>query len=350
MKAPSLLFVGLNPEARATAAEAARMAFSGATLTDAPSVDEAQKMQSAAEPELLVLFEPDPAALTRAVNTTDAWGLPRWSVVVLGNDAVEGGVDVAAVLGWEDWNARWVAQVFRSAARWHGLKRENVRLHGDLSTIGRRINHDLRTPLGAINAACEAINEIMGSHAQEHAVFTQSIATSANELAQLLERVSALVKASAEPIPCGVVSMRDVVFDALQRLESSMLARRATITQPAAWPQVTGVAAWSEIVWYNLLANSLQHAQAAPQIELGWSEAPGGFRFWVNDRGPGVAQQKIGKLFQPFHALHRLDAPRGLGLALVQRLVELQGGACGYAPLEGGGAHFFFTLPAVVSP
>jgi len=43
--------------------------------------------------------------------------------------------------------------------------------------------------------------------------------------------------------------------------------------------------------------------------------------------------------------LHQSGSARGLGLPAVRRLVELQGGSCGYLP-EASGAKFFFTLPA----
>ena len=45
------------------------------------------------------------------------------------------------------------------------------------------------------------------------------------------------------------------------------------------------------------------------------------------------------------NAPHLLNGSRGIGLSITQRLVELQGGSCGYEPLENG-SRFFFTLPA----
>jgi signal transduction histidine kinase len=48
--------------------------------------------------------------------------------------------------------------------------------------------------------------------------------------------------------------------------------------------------------------------------------------------------------------LYQLDSGRGTGLALVQRLVELQGGRCGYEPVQPRGSCFYFTLPAAPVP
>jgi signal transduction histidine kinase len=106
---------------------------------------------------------------------------------------------------------------------------------------------------------------------------------------------------------------------------------------------VKGVFSWLEIIWGNFLANALQHGK--DRIELGWQEENGEFLFWVYDNGNGVASEKCAALFQPFDALHEPGAAGGLGLAIVQRLVKLQGGNCGYEHLFTGGSRFFFTLP-----
>src|SRR5262249_25927336 len=68
-------------------------------------------------------------------------------------------------------------------------------------------------------------------------------------------------------------------------------------------------------------------------------------RFWVRDHGPDVPAEQRKLLFHPFHRLHELDSANGLGLSIVQRLVELQGGRCGYESAAGGGACFYFALP-----
>ncbi|HZL13619.1 MAG TPA: HAMP domain-containing sensor histidine kinase, partial [Verrucomicrobiae bacterium] len=81
------------------------------------------------------------------------------------------------------------------------------------------------------------------------------------------------------------------------------------------------------------------------RVELGWLAEKNKFRFWAGDNGGAIPPEKIAKLFQPFHSLHEPDAAHGLGLPIVQRLMELQGGDCGYERAAGGG-RFYFTLPA----
>ena len=223
------------------------------------------------------------------------------------------------------------------------LLRENARLRGDLLTVAHRVSHDLRTPLGGIITTSEILKENLMEESPSSAGLIAPIFDSAEDMAKLIERVSFILKASANPPAKERLKMGETVFRTLQRLESRILKKSATISEPPAWPEVTGVFSWLEIVWGNLLANALQYGKN--RIELGWREENGEFRFWVRDNGGGVAPEKSAVLFQPFHALHETDTVGGLGLSIVQRLVELQGGNCGYESLSAGGTLFFFTLP-----
>lgn len=223
------------------------------------------------------------------------------------------------------------------------LLRENTRLRGDLLTVARRISHDLRTPLGGILTTGEMLKETL----VENGVPTTLVAPifdSAEEMTKLIERVGFVLKASANPPVKERVPMGEVVFRVLQIWEGKIFKKNAAVSEPASWPEVNGVFSWLEIVWGNLLGNALRHGK--DPIELGWREENGNFRFWVCDNGGGVPREKRAKLFQPFDSLHEPDAPHGLGLPIVQRLMKLQDGNCGYEPRLEGGACFYFTLPS----
>ena len=223
------------------------------------------------------------------------------------------------------------------------LVRENARLRGDLRTIATRISHDLRTPLGGIVTPGEVLKEVLKEREPSLVTFADSMLDSAEEISRLITRVSFVAKASSNPSPKQTVAMGEVVSETLQRLESLKLKKKATVAEPDSWPEVRGVGTWLGTIWWNLLSNAMQHGGKSPHIELGWRQESEKKRFWVRDHGGGVADPNL-KLFQPFDSLHELSSGQGLGLSIVQRLVELQGGECGYerhVPV----ACFFFTLP-----
>ncbi|HEY1717875.1 MAG TPA: HAMP domain-containing sensor histidine kinase [Verrucomicrobiae bacterium] len=225
------------------------------------------------------------------------------------------------------------------------LVRENARLRGDLLTVATRISHDLRTPLGGIVSTGEILREMLAEKDPASAALTNSLFHSVEELSKLIKSVSAVAKASARPRAKEKIHMGGIVSGVLQKLESRALKMQAAILEPRSWPEVEGVEPWLEIIWWNFLANALQHAGESPRIELGWREEAGKIRFWISDNGPGVPAGRLNKLFQAFDSLHEPDGARGLGLSIVQRLVELQGGDCGHETNSTGGARFYFTLP-----
>lgn len=226
------------------------------------------------------------------------------------------------------------------------IERENARLRGDLLTLAKRFSHDLRTPLGGIVSAAEAVKEVLAGHDPSALPLADSLLNSAEEMTQLIKQVSFVARASANPLPKTSVHMAEPVFAALQRLESRILKRQAVVKEPRSWPVAPGVTAWLEAIWWHLVLNCLKHCQTGCHIELGWSPQANATRFWITDDGPGVPEALYGKLFKEFHSLHEERDVPGLGLSIVQRLVELQGGVCGHERPESGGARFFFTLPA----
>ena len=215
------------------------------------------------------------------------------------------------------------------------------RLRGDLLTLSRRLPHDLGAPLGCLTTVAGAWQELPGE------IAARSVAEAAGEIAALGARLSLVLRASATPAEARPLRMDEIVWNAGQRLETRRMKSEAALDLPADWPACTGVPAWTEIVWEELLANSLRHAGPRPRLALGWEHTDDGILHWLRDSGPGVAPAKRGLLFHPFERLHELGAPRGYGLPIVRRLVELQGGRCGYRPEPEPGGTFFFTLPAV---
>jgi signal transduction histidine kinase len=224
------------------------------------------------------------------------------------------------------------------------MEDKNAQWRGDLLTVANRVSHDLRTPLGGIVTAAEVLREMLAEQKQATPL-TKAILDSVDDMIRLIKQISFITRATANPLPKESVNMGAIVATTLQRLENRVIKRNALVVEPPSWPQANGVADWLEAVWWNLLTNALQHnACEKPRIELNWREENGWLRFEVSDNGGGVLEELRPGLFQPFNLLHQPNGAHGLGLSMVQRLMELQGGKCGYEPVPSGSC-FFFLLP-----
>jgi signal transduction histidine kinase len=103
-----------------------------------------------------------------------------------------------------------------------------------------------------------------------------------------------------------------------------------------------------EEVWVNYISNGLKYGGQPPHLELGATATPNGtICFWVRDNGPGLSPAAQAKLFTRFTRLDQTRAKgHGLGLSIVQHIVEKLGGEVGIESAVGQDCKFYFTLPA----
>ena len=99
----------------------------------------------------------------------------------------------------------------------------------------------------------------------------------------------------------------------------------------------------------NLLSNAIKYSQAGTSIEVQLEDHQAYVRTVIKDQGSGIAPQDLEKIFRPFaKGTNRPTAGEsssGLGLAIVQKLVQAHGGEVGVESALGKGSSFYFTLP-----
>jgi len=340
MKNTSVYLVQLSANMRDVAKQAAETAFPGATFISANTVTEAQQNVVLGR-QLIVLGDVDEAVINTAVQITDGEDLPRWAVVTMGRHST---VLAESLPPYPECNTRLLGQVFRSVVLQHELLRENLGLRGDLKTVANRYSHDLRSPLNCIHITSELMKESSANKEPQLLAQIQTIQNSIIETFKIIDRFTFVLNASIEPLPFATFSMHAVVGRVLVKLEEEIQAAGVKLELPPNWPVVAGVAQWLEQIWMNFILNALQHGSPARPIKLGWNQHNEAWRFWVENQGAPVPTDFQAKLFNRFELLHT-HSVSGLGLAMVQRLVALQGGQCGYEWHDTGSSVFYFTLP-----
>jgi signal transduction histidine kinase len=149
------------------------------------------------------------------------------------------------------------------------------------------------------------------------------------------------------------LDMPSIVAEAQRNLASMTAEYQAEMVVPDTWPAALGYGPWVEEVWVNYISNAIKYGGRPPRVELGAEAQPDGMvRFWVWDNGSGLMPEVRARLFVPFTQLSHLHGKgHGLGLSIVQRIVDRLGGHVGVesASVPGRGSVFSFTLPGVDS-
>ena len=133
--------------------------------------------------------------------------------------------------------------------------------------------------------------------------------------------------------------------------EQVAAANSAALVRIGELPSATVDESLFRQVFSNLISNALKYSRssAAPEIEVGARAEAGELMYYVRDNGVGFDMRYAGKLFKVFQRLHRADQfeGTGVGLAIVQRVVQRHGGRVWAESAPGCGATFHFALPAV---
>lgn len=220
--------------------------------------------------------------------------------------------------------------------------------NAELDAFAHTVAHDLKNPVGIVLGYAELLQNDKLTPPQLD--FARRIVRSAHKLNDIIEGLMVLAGARRKTVEFKPLDMGQIVTEAQQRLLRMIEEYRPEISAPpsAAWPVALGYASWVEEVWANYISNALKYGGQPPHVELGADvTVDGQVRFWVKDDGPGLSPADQARLFTPFTRIHTNRAEgHGLGLSIVQRIVERQGGQAGVESVPGHGSRFYFTLPA----
>jgi signal transduction histidine kinase/ActR/RegA family two-component response regulator len=221
------------------------------------------------------------------------------------------------------------------------------------------LGHELRNPLAAIRNA-HSVLERIGSQDMAAARQRQVIDRQTRHLARMVDDLLDISRITLGKIDLKPrrVDLQEVVERCLRELGTAAQAERqdltlAVNTEPV---EVDGDPVRLEQIVSNLLHNAIKYTPPGGRIEISVGRSPGSQGaegeavIRVSDSGIGIPEEMLPRIFDLFtqveSSLPRSQGGLGLGLPLVQRLVELHGGRVTVAsPGSGGGSEFTVRLP-----
>jgi len=211
------------------------------------------------------------------------------------------------------------------AWRFNRMAHEVRALLDNRTTLLAGISHDLRTPMTRLQLNLELLRDTSTPERIDRAV------ADLNDMNRLIAGYLELARATqAEPAePCDVgVLLGDIA--AAARISWTGAEACEIRLAPLALRQIVS----------NLVTNAQCYGGDAP-IELVLECGKQTVRVWVRDRGPGIPEDQLEKVFRPFYRLEvsrsQATGGTGLGLALVRQLAEMNGWSISLANRPGGG-------------
>ena len=237
-------------------------------------------------------------------------------------------------------------------------------LVGELEHLSYTITHDMRAPLRAMRGFAEVVNEMAaGSEDGKQREFLARIITAAERMDALIADALSYSKAVRQELPLCPVDVGKLVMGMLDTYPEFQRTR-AEITVERSIPVVMGNEAGLTQCFSNLLGNAVKFVEPGKKAVVRvWGEvladghqaggdranghdADGWVRLWVEDKGIGISENMLPRIFEMFSRGSSPQAGTGVGLALVRKVVGRMGGRVGVESEIGKGSRFWVELKA----
>jgi signal transduction histidine kinase len=191
-----------------------------------------------------------------------------------------------------------------------------------IAQFASHASHELKTPITAIRGATELLQQNWQKmHDAQRERFLANIMDDAEHMERLVARLLELARvenAPGELVP--KLRVQPFVRNLLERYGDAVQLSVANAPEAVQLPE------WHlQSVLVNLVENALRHA-AGERVLVALSSEGGRLRIEVSDRGPGIPEAHLDKLFDRFFTTERERGGTGLGLAIVKAIAEGRGG------------------------
>ncbi|MBL0224517.1 MAG: PAS domain-containing protein [Geobacteraceae bacterium] len=225
------------------------------------------------------------------------------------------------------------------------LKKKNAEIEQFIYTV----SHDLRSPLVTVKTFLGYLECDLTTGDQER--ITQDLQFmhgATDKMKMLLDELLELSRVDRTETAPSRVSLREILDGVLGDLAGVISERGVAIHLPDRDLMLYGDRLRLSQIWQNLIENAIKYSLdgTPPLIELGLQQENGETVFYVRDTGIGIDPQYHHKVFGIFEKLDPKSSGVGLGLPMIQRIVEKYGGTIWVESAgTGRGSCFRFTLP-----
>lgn len=213
------------------------------------------------------------------------------------------------------------------------------------------LTHELKGPLAAIRGSAELLEGPLPEADRRR--FAEAVGAQTQRMSEMVDKLLALAAVEhrrriEQPAPVDVAALvGDALEDAARHARAGGVALRAEL--PPGLPSPMGDAFLLRQMLGNLLDNAIDFSRDGGEVLVAAGVADGRLRIDVVDRGAGIPDYALARVFERFYSLPRPGSQArssGLGLAFVREVAQLHGGEVQLRNRDGGGVVASVQLPA----
>ncbi|HXK07255.1 MAG TPA: CHASE2 domain-containing protein [Verrucomicrobiae bacterium] len=244
-----------------------------------------------------------------------------------------------------------------AASYYHLVVRRNLRIEQTSRERYQQamhfVTHEMRTPLSAIQGSSELISRYALPEEKRKQI-AEVINSESKRLARMVE-----IFLNVERLTAGQMELKQEPISVRQMMDVCMtrvrpLADRkhigVTLEPVPDDLHLTGDRELMEYACYNLLTNAVKYSPQHTQVTASAWRDDARIRIAVKDQGIGMDQKEVKQIFQKFYRTKKAEesgeAGTGIGLSIVQQIVEQHGGRIEVTSRPGAGSCFVLVMPA----
>jgi signal transduction histidine kinase len=221
----------------------------------------------------------------------------------------------------------------------------------ELGSFSYSVSHDLRAPIRAINGYTRIMAEDYGDKLDDEGnKILQSIINNSKKMGLLIDDLLAFSKLGRKQVTLSEISMSELV-SAINNELMFEEGENIPVFDIQDLPNAKGDKSLIRQVWINLISNAIKYSRNKPTttVNIGAFEQGNLMVYFVKDKGAGFDMQYYDKLFGVFQRLHSQEEfeGTGIGLAIVQKIVDRHKGSVWAESVLEEGTSFYFSLPKI---
>lgn len=221
------------------------------------------------------------------------------------------------------------------------LKRRNE----ELDAFAHSVAHDLNSSVsGMVNFSELLLDDEQSISKEERREYLKEIADSGRKMNSVIQEMLMFASMKKEEVELVPLKMQEIIDSALNRLKFVIKDKAARVTQDNEICDCLGYGPWVEEIWYNYLSNALKYGGNKPEIHIGCTKSGDDYiEYFVSDKGEGMSKEQAAQVFNLKEPGKTIEG-HGIGLAIVQRIIEKLDGCADVKSAPGEGSRFGFVL------